>query len=138
VNPDCYLEAAQSVLERLCEATGRKAGVNAFLFYLPPVHSAFAVSLSGGGQAAELAQCPVTHLRMAAEVVGRFTTPQEAMRFVVQVLAVLPADNVGRLQRLHLVEAPTVEVEFTQLANQSEPGMFYLGGLKLEVVFATA
>lgn len=135
VAPESFAEAAATVMLKLCEATSAVEGRNAFQYFLPPLHSTWALMITGGGDGSELAQCAVSHVRMAATVDGRFRTPQDAQRFVMQVLGVVPLDNVDRVQRLHLVQTPTITAEVVTLANQDEPGLFYRAAVPLELVF---
>lgn len=132
---ESMIEAAQTVMDALVEATGCTEGKNAFQYFLPPIHSAWMLSISGGGSSSELAQCTVSHMRMAANMEGRFISPTDAQRFIMQVMAILPVDDRGNVQRLHIIDTPTVEPEITVLANQENPGLFYKVRIGMEVVF---
>ena len=113
-------------------------GKGGFLFYLPPQHSEFALYLSGGGDAGELAQCSPAYIRMDARVEARFVKPDDAMRFVMQVLEIVPKDDFENIQRLHLVATPTIAAEFFILANQYDPSLCYRVTIPMEANFATA
>lgn len=138
MNHDAYTNAAAAILTELCACTGMEPGKGGFLFYLPPQHGVFALYLSGGGDASELAQCPVTHVRMEARVEARFIRPDDAMRFVMQVLEIVPKDDFENIQRLHLVATPTVDAVFFVLANQDEPSLCYRVSISMEAIFTTA
>lgn len=138
MNHDAYTNAATAILTELCAATGMKPGRGGFLFYLPPQHSVFALYLSGGGDAGELAQCSPSYVRMDARVEARFIKPDDAMRFVMQVLEIVPMDDFKNVQRLHLVATPTVSAEIFTLANQDTPSLTYFVTIPMEANFSTA
>lgn len=138
MNHDAYTNAAAAILTEFCAATGMEPGKGGFLFYLPPQHSVFALYLSGGGDAGELAQCSPSHIRMDARVEARFVKPDDAMRFVMQVMEIVPKDDFANIQRLHLVATPTVEAVFFVLANQDDPSLCYRVNIQMEANFATA
>ena len=138
MNHDSYTNAATAILTELCATTGMEPGKGGFLFYLPPQHSVFALFFSGGGDASELAQCPITHIRMESRVDARFVKPDDAMRFVMQVLEIVPKDDFENIQRLHLVATPTVAAEFVILANQDDPSLCYRVTIPMEAIFTTA
>ena len=138
MNHDAYTNAATAILTELCACTGMEPGKGGFLFYLPPQHGVFALYLSGGGDAGELAQCSPSYIRMDARVEARFVKPDDAMRFVIQVMEIVPKDDFENVQRLHLVATPTVEAVFFVLANQEEPSLCYRVNIPMEANFATA
>ena len=138
MNHDAYTNAATAILTELCAATGMEPGKGGFLFYLPPQHSVFALYLSGGGDAGELAQCSPSYIRMDARVEARFVKPDDALRFVMQVLEIVPKDDFENIQRLHMVATPTVEAVFFVLANQEEPSLCYRVNIPMEANFSTA
>lgn len=134
MNHDAYTDAASAILTELCAATGLEPGAGGYLFFLPPQANVFALYLSEGGDSSELAQCPITHLRMDALVEGRFAAPDEAMRFVMRVLEIVPKDDFATVQRLHLTATPTVVADVFTLANQNDPSITYLAKIQMEAI----
>lgn len=121
---DSISQAAKTIMQDLCAATGCQEGASAFQYVLPAKLNVWRLSISGGNNT-NLQGCAVSSLLMRATIEGRFSDVEKAHRFAMQAASIVPIRNKGNIECFSFLEVPAFESEKVLLGQQERECIAY-------------
>lgn len=136
MNPDALIEATQTAMDALLDATGHTEGKEAYKYMIPAgVANAWALSIGGGPDDVGAFPCsPVESIRFTGKLEGRFWKLEDAQRVGLAWVSATPITGEGKIIKLRITAPPSITVDGFQATNSDGVFVCYFVTLPMECV----